>query len=103
MLSRVIIFHLQSTLFLFFFFFFKQKTAYEMLRSLVGSEMCIRDSTPTIHPGGCDQAVCTWCSTAGCTDCTWLVILCVPSRGCHKAGATQLAQRKQAQEDEDEG
>eukprot|EP00658_Telonema_sp_P-2_P032395 TRINITY_DN24001_c0_g1_i16.p1 TRINITY_DN24001_c0_g1~~TRINITY_DN24001_c0_g1_i16.p1 ORF type:complete len:421 (-),score=64.15 TRINITY_DN24001_c0_g1_i16:122-1384(-) len=29
----------------FFFFFFKQKTAYEMLRSLVGSEMCIRDST----------------------------------------------------------
>eukprot|EP00658_Telonema_sp_P-2_P076902 TRINITY_DN6835_c0_g1_i7.p3 TRINITY_DN6835_c0_g1~~TRINITY_DN6835_c0_g1_i7.p3 ORF type:complete len:104 (-),score=29.85 TRINITY_DN6835_c0_g1_i7:278-589(-) len=29
---------------LFFFFFFKQKTAYEMLRSLVGSEMCIRDS-----------------------------------------------------------
>eukprot|EP00658_Telonema_sp_P-2_P054229 TRINITY_DN4314_c0_g1_i3.p1 TRINITY_DN4314_c0_g1~~TRINITY_DN4314_c0_g1_i3.p1 ORF type:complete len:579 (+),score=272.54 TRINITY_DN4314_c0_g1_i3:85-1821(+) len=29
---------------IFFFFFFKQKTAYEMLRSLVGSEMCIRDS-----------------------------------------------------------
>src|SRR5678815_1054485 len=26
-----------------FFFFFKQKTAYEMLRSLVGPEMCIRD------------------------------------------------------------
>ena len=25
------------------FFFFKQKTAYEMLRGLVGSEMCIRD------------------------------------------------------------
>ena len=25
------------------FFFFKQETAYEMLRSLVGSEMCIRD------------------------------------------------------------
>ena len=31
-----------------FFFFFKQKTAYEMLRSLVGSEMCIRDSVCTI-------------------------------------------------------
>ena len=33
-----------------FFFFFKQKTAYEieMLRSLVGSEMCIRDRTYTI-------------------------------------------------------
>ncbi len=26
------------------FCFFKQKAAYEMLRSLVGSEMCIRDS-----------------------------------------------------------
>ena len=25
------------------FFFFKQKTAYDMLRSLVGAEMCIRD------------------------------------------------------------
>ena len=32
-----------------FFFFFKQKTAYEMLRSLVGSEMCIRDSATTIE------------------------------------------------------
>ena len=32
------------------FFFFKQKTAYEMLRSLVGSEMCIRDS----HIGAAD-------------------------------------------------
>ena len=34
------------------FFFFKQKTAYEMLRSLVGSEMCIRDrngSFPAEH------------------------------------------------------
>ena len=30
-------------LLIFLFFFFKQKTAYEMLRSLVGSEMCIRD------------------------------------------------------------
>src|SRR5678815_931714 len=29
-----------------FVFFFKQKTAYEMLRSLVGSEMCIRDRSP---------------------------------------------------------
>jgi len=28
---------------LLFFFFFKQKTAYELLRSLVGSDMCIRD------------------------------------------------------------
>eukprot|EP00825_Cyclidium_porcatum_P030504 TRINITY_DN32321_c0_g1_i2.p1 TRINITY_DN32321_c0_g1~~TRINITY_DN32321_c0_g1_i2.p1 ORF type:complete len:300 (+),score=65.16 TRINITY_DN32321_c0_g1_i2:2-901(+) len=29
---------------IFFFFFFKQKTAYEIMPSLVGSEMCIRDS-----------------------------------------------------------
>ena len=29
------------------FFFFKQKTAYEIMPSLVGSEMCIRDS---LHP-----------------------------------------------------
>ena len=28
------------------FFFFKQKTAYEIMPSLVGSEMCIRDSSP---------------------------------------------------------
>ena len=35
-----------------FFFFFKQKTAYEMLRSLVGSEMCIRDSEQAVRAGG---------------------------------------------------
>ena len=29
-------------------FFFKQKTAYEIMPSLVGSEMCIRDRPPTI-------------------------------------------------------
>src|SRR5428012_25601 len=34
-----------------FFFFFKQKTAYEIMPSLVGSEMCIRDSAwrPPLH------------------------------------------------------
>eukprot|EP00831_Metopus_contortus_P005147 TRINITY_DN11935_c0_g1_i2.p2 TRINITY_DN11935_c0_g1~~TRINITY_DN11935_c0_g1_i2.p2 ORF type:complete len:137 (+),score=25.72 TRINITY_DN11935_c0_g1_i2:57-467(+) len=33
------------------FFFFKQKTAYEMQRGLVGSEMCIRDrSCPQLLP-----------------------------------------------------
>eukprot|EP00658_Telonema_sp_P-2_P009613 TRINITY_DN13585_c0_g1_i12.p1 TRINITY_DN13585_c0_g1~~TRINITY_DN13585_c0_g1_i12.p1 ORF type:complete len:138 (+),score=8.79 TRINITY_DN13585_c0_g1_i12:79-492(+) len=36
-------------LFLVFFFFFKQKTAYEMLRSLVGSEMCIRDRVSVVN------------------------------------------------------
>ena len=34
------------------FFFFKQKTAYEMLRSLVGSEMCIRDSDREAYRAG---------------------------------------------------
>src|SRR5450756_1622071 len=29
--------------FFVFFFFFKQKTAYDIMPSLVGSEMCIRD------------------------------------------------------------
>ena len=33
------------------FFFFKQKTAYELLRSLVGSEMCIRDSAWAVLKG----------------------------------------------------
>eukprot|EP00831_Metopus_contortus_P037496 TRINITY_DN29531_c0_g1_i2.p1 TRINITY_DN29531_c0_g1~~TRINITY_DN29531_c0_g1_i2.p1 ORF type:complete len:133 (-),score=19.78 TRINITY_DN29531_c0_g1_i2:187-585(-) len=33
----------------FFFFFFKQKTAYEMQRGLVGSEMCIRDRSSQIQ------------------------------------------------------
>ena len=32
-------------------YFCKQKTAYEMLRSLVGSEMCIRDSYLTLRDG----------------------------------------------------
>ncbi|VTU56170.1 hypothetical protein AMBR_EADFOONE_02828 [Lacticaseibacillus rhamnosus] len=32
------------------FFFFKQKTAYEILSGLVGSEMCIRDSCGTDSP-----------------------------------------------------
>eukprot|EP00825_Cyclidium_porcatum_P010543 TRINITY_DN15399_c0_g1_i2.p2 TRINITY_DN15399_c0_g1~~TRINITY_DN15399_c0_g1_i2.p2 ORF type:complete len:104 (-),score=4.70 TRINITY_DN15399_c0_g1_i2:109-420(-) len=33
----------------FAFFFFKQKTAYEIMPSLVGSEMCIRDSLSSLH------------------------------------------------------
>ncbi len=41
------------------FFFIRQKTAYELLRSLVGSEMCIRDGRgaaahgdpAVVHPG----------------------------------------------------
>eukprot|EP00831_Metopus_contortus_P025463 TRINITY_DN21942_c0_g1_i2.p3 TRINITY_DN21942_c0_g1~~TRINITY_DN21942_c0_g1_i2.p3 ORF type:complete len:119 (-),score=32.49 TRINITY_DN21942_c0_g1_i2:69-425(-) len=34
------------------FFFFKQKTAYEMQRGLVGSEMCIRDRSTWKYEGG---------------------------------------------------
>ncbi|CUX18454.1 hypothetical protein BN3590_00108 [Clostridium sp. C105KSO15] len=37
------------------FFFFKQKTAYEIMPSLVGSEMCIRDSRGTHAHQGEDQ------------------------------------------------
>ena len=33
-----------------FFFFFKQKTAYEIMPSLVGSEMCIRDRGKYVVP-----------------------------------------------------
>eukprot|EP00825_Cyclidium_porcatum_P046810 TRINITY_DN7460_c0_g1_i2.p1 TRINITY_DN7460_c0_g1~~TRINITY_DN7460_c0_g1_i2.p1 ORF type:complete len:175 (-),score=20.00 TRINITY_DN7460_c0_g1_i2:270-794(-) len=35
----------------FIFFFFKQKTAYEIMPSLVGSEMCIRDSINAEYMG----------------------------------------------------
>eukprot|EP00831_Metopus_contortus_P068814 TRINITY_DN61634_c0_g1_i1.p2 TRINITY_DN61634_c0_g1~~TRINITY_DN61634_c0_g1_i1.p2 ORF type:complete len:138 (-),score=36.24 TRINITY_DN61634_c0_g1_i1:137-550(-) len=38
-----------------FFFFFKQKTAYEMQRGLVGSEMCIRDSINAEYMGYRDR------------------------------------------------
>ncbi len=36
-----------------FFFFFKQKTAYEILIGLVGSEMCIRDRTTGVSNPVC--------------------------------------------------
>ena len=39
----------------FVFFFFKQKTAYEMLRSLVGSEMCIRDRRASVNEGRAEE------------------------------------------------
>eukprot|EP00658_Telonema_sp_P-2_P057425 TRINITY_DN45892_c0_g1_i1.p1 TRINITY_DN45892_c0_g1~~TRINITY_DN45892_c0_g1_i1.p1 ORF type:complete len:126 (-),score=35.39 TRINITY_DN45892_c0_g1_i1:552-929(-) len=49
------------------FFFFKQKTAYEMLRSLVGSEMCIRDSA------GVGQPTAAWNACYVCGDPEQLV------------------------------
>ncbi|MDO1708072.1 hypothetical protein Q2328_24775, partial [Escherichia coli] len=39
------------------FFFITQKTAYEMQRSLVGSEMCISDSKKNIANQGNDVGV----------------------------------------------
>ena len=39
------------------FFFFKQKTAYEILSGLVGSEMCIRDSLGVLRECGKATAV----------------------------------------------
>src|SRR5660398_325082 len=39
---------LPSCLLCLLFFFFKQKTAYEIRLSLVGSEMCIRDRTRVV-------------------------------------------------------
>eukprot|EP00831_Metopus_contortus_P058721 TRINITY_DN5084_c0_g1_i1.p2 TRINITY_DN5084_c0_g1~~TRINITY_DN5084_c0_g1_i1.p2 ORF type:complete len:210 (-),score=37.65 TRINITY_DN5084_c0_g1_i1:24-602(-) len=50
---------------LFFFFFFKQKTAYEMQRGLVGSEMCIRDRSTW----GCTNNVQFVNTLCGCTYC----------------------------------
>src|SRR5674536_393240 len=72
-----------------FFFFFKQKTAYEMLRSLVGSEMCIRDRrctgtfgwsgaaswSPGRSPRGCrwTRGPTTWRCTPRTTHCPCLL------------------------------
>ena len=39
----------EGSLALAMFFFFKQKTTYEIMPSLVGSEMCIRDSTTILQ------------------------------------------------------
>ncbi len=48
-------------------FFFKQKTADEVLRSLVGSEMCIRDSTQWAGGGGASRPRACWVVVA----CKW--------------------------------
>src|SRR5428012_15832 len=44
--------HIRVMLFHILFFFFKQKTAYEIMPSLVGSEMCIRDRNAHSIPCG---------------------------------------------------
>src|SRR5660397_285276 len=45
-------------LWFFYFFFFKQKTAYEIRLSLVGSEMCIRDRSHPPPPSQCRKPGC---------------------------------------------
>ena len=58
----------------FMFFFFKQKTAYEMLRSLVGSEMCIRDRGPGPVAPCCIEAPSEGlCNRYPRLSCTWLL------------------------------
>ena len=54
---------------LFFFFFFEQKTAYEILLSLVGSGMCIRDSAGAgTGPVGARRLVCCLLYTSDAAD-----------------------------------
>ena len=56
------------------FFFFKQKTAYERLRSLVGSEMCIRDRISTLKRAfGLDR--CKWAGWSGFKQYVWSSIV----------------------------
>ena len=65
------------------FFFFKQKTAYEMLRSLVGSEMCIRDRglLALIEPGVIPHAVTSISSIlSSLTGLVVLVIAFIPGK-----------------------
>eukprot|EP00825_Cyclidium_porcatum_P018851 TRINITY_DN21460_c0_g1_i1.p4 TRINITY_DN21460_c0_g1~~TRINITY_DN21460_c0_g1_i1.p4 ORF type:complete len:100 (+),score=20.94 TRINITY_DN21460_c0_g1_i1:1-300(+) len=48
------------------FFFFKQKTAYEIMPSLVGSEMCIRDRYQRrVHGGICGGILDLFVEAAG--------------------------------------
>eukprot|EP00831_Metopus_contortus_P028580 TRINITY_DN23704_c0_g1_i2.p1 TRINITY_DN23704_c0_g1~~TRINITY_DN23704_c0_g1_i2.p1 ORF type:complete len:408 (+),score=49.11 TRINITY_DN23704_c0_g1_i2:93-1316(+) len=69
----------------FFFFFFKQKTAYEMQRGLVGSEMCIRDSINAEYMGGLvAQNICSNSSEVA-EKVVGVIHYGTPSRGLKKA------------------
>ena len=82
----------------YFFFFFKQKTAYEIIPSLVGSEMCIRDSIQTTvqesvvnyarkaQEAGLDGVVCSAHEVALIKDATSSDFVCV-TPGIRPAGA----------------
>src|SRR5450756_2655742 len=53
---------------MYFFFFFKQKTAYEIMPSLVGSEMCIRDrhwTEGSVDPSSARNQLCICCRQEG--------------------------------------
>ena len=63
-----------------FSIFFKQKTAYEMLRSLVGSEMCIRDRPPSwIKSKNCDISATIWPISTTCTSSVSYTHLTLPT------------------------
>src|SRR5665648_1284337 len=61
--------------FFFFFFFFKQKTAYEIMPSLVGSEMCIRDSLITADAQTWDRPELSAIYLGFFTNHSWLTII----------------------------
>src|SRR5678816_4733604 len=83
---------------MFFFFFFKQKTAYEMLRSLVGSEMCIRDSGKS---AGIDEITGEMIKNGGEKVIDWIWNLCnkafmegIVPRDCRRAVIVPLYKGK---------
>ena len=66
-MSAVICVLFVVSLYVYFFFFFKHKTAYEMLSSLVGSEMCLRDrhTAETGQVFEADTLATVWALTRG--------------------------------------
>eukprot|EP00658_Telonema_sp_P-2_P004319 TRINITY_DN11621_c0_g1_i3.p1 TRINITY_DN11621_c0_g1~~TRINITY_DN11621_c0_g1_i3.p1 ORF type:complete len:471 (+),score=140.63 TRINITY_DN11621_c0_g1_i3:36-1448(+) len=74
-----------------FFFFFKQKTAYEMLRSLVGSEMCIRDRSTQSTGGRC-------CAMAETHETESMIILPTEDKATEDYSAARQAPSSPAQD-----
>src|SRR5665648_631890 len=76
-------------MFFFFFFFFKQKTAYEIMPSLVGSEMCIRDSSRSVFPTSMTGRAVTAVNLfgiGGSAVIQWGMGMVIGSFGCDSAG-----------------
>src|SRR5450756_1658942 len=80
------------------FFFFKQKTAYEIMPSLVGSEMCIRDSSSSAlrRTLGLSTTFEPTCSVGNvCVSYTIdrrasMLSVSVDARGLNKAGCSEM-------------